>query len=148
MKENISGTNIYNGMKASFLASLVSSLVLLLLTTSFAIQDFNYISIHGSIFGIEKAVYAWIAYFLFAIIIWGFLYTFLEPYLAGNSGTAKGMIFGFCAWLIMMIILMPLTTAGIFLKNYGFGASIIILITDMVFGAIIGHFYGKFKKSS
>jgi hypothetical protein len=52
------------------------------------------------------------------------------------------VIFSIGAWLLMMIIPMPMAGAGLFGLNLGVGAPIAILTLHIVFGAVPGAVYG------
>lgn len=143
---NKKNVNVQKGLLSGFIASAVSSVVLVLLTSLVVIPDFNYIAIQGSLFGITgAALSAWAVYFILGTFIWGLLYAFLEPHLAGQRGSSKGILYGFLVWIAVMLIFMPFTEAGFFLKQYSVSAAGIILVTDLIFGATLGYFYEKLR---
>ena len=135
------------GMIAGFVASVASILVLAFSTFFILVPEFDYIAIQGSAFGLAGgSLAAWISYFLIGIFIWGVLYAIVESLLNGSSRNAKGLLFGSIIWLVVMIVLMPLADAGFFLKEYGFIAALIILITDLSFGLVMSYSYDKFRR--
>lgn len=135
-----------SGLMSGLIASVVSSIVLMIMTSIVLVPEFNFVLIEGSIFGLaETALSAWIVYFLFGLF-WGYLYALIEPALPGNSPVTKGIIAGFLMWIIYMLVLMPLAGTGVFLKQYGFNAVLIILVVDLVFGIVLGYFYDRLRK--
>jgi len=133
--------NVKAGLKSGFIASAISSIALMIMTSIILIPKFNFILIEGSIFGLaETVLYSWIIYFVFGLI-WGYVYALSEPALkVANSSFVKGIIAGFIIWIILLIF-MPIAGAGIFLKHYGLKAAVIILIANLVFGIVLGYFY-------
>ena len=139
--------NITAALTSGFIASAISSLVLILTTSLALIPQFDFVAIQGSIFGLTStAISAWVIYFVIGTFLWGLLYPLIEPYLGAKTPAARGALFGIIIWIIVMVALMPLAQAGFFLKEYGFGAAAIVLLTDLVFGASIGHFYNKLRR--
>jgi len=47
-------------------------------------------------------------------------------------------MFGTAAWLLMMIIVMPMAGAGLFGLGIGIGAPIATLVLHWVYGAVLG----------
>ncbi len=138
-------SNYKAGMISGLIASAVSSLVLILAAALAFVPQFNYIMIQGSLFGLASgALSAWVAYFLIGIFIWGNLYAAIEPSLTMRSNSAKGLVFGLIVWLIVMIIMMPMTNAGFFVREYGLAAALIVLVTDLVFGVVASNMYSRY----
>ena len=66
----------------------------------------------------------------------------LDPYLPGGSHSVKGIVFGVGAWLLMMIVVMPMAGAGLFGMNLGIMAPIMTFILHVIYGAVLGAVYG------
>lgn len=139
--------DIKAGLCAGFMASVISSLVLLVLTSLSLIPEFDFVVIQGALFGFAGTVLsAWIVYFIIGTLIWGSLYASMESRIAGNNPFSKGLLFGLFIWLIIMIVMMPLAGVGIFVKQYGLVAAGIMLLTDLVFGVSTAFFYAKCRE--
>ena len=142
-------SNIIGGMVAGFVASLVSGLFIILAGAMAILPNYDYIKIQASFFtsllGLAKdaAIIAWAIYFVFGTFIWGILYSLMQPKLAGNSQTKRGLIFGLFTWLIYMLILMPIAGEGLFALKYGIAAAIFTLLLNLIFGATLGATYNK-----
>ncbi len=52
------------------------------------------------------------------------------------------MLFATAAWLLMMVIVMPLAGAGLFGVHIGLIAPILTLVLHLVYGTVLGGFYG------
>lgn len=72
---------------------------------------------------------------------WGILFALLVPKLPG-AYWMKGVIFSIGAWVLMMILPMPMAGAGFFGINLGIGAPIATLVLHLIFGAVLGGTYG------
>ena len=83
----------------------------------------------------------WLMHFFIGTVSWGILFALIEPGLPG-SHWLRGVIFSIGAWLLMMIIPMPMAGAGLFGLNLGIGAPIATLILHIVFGVVLGAVYG------
>ena len=90
----------------------------------------------------------WLLHFLVGIVLWGLLFVALNSAMPGGSQTVKGIVFSIAAWLLMMIIPMPMAGAGLFAVNLGIGAPIATLILHIIFGAVLGAVYGLLRKRS
>lgn len=134
-------------MKAGLVSSMVSGLFILLATVlAFGPTDFNIIVIYGSIFGLAAhALGAWILYFGIGIFIWGITYGITERNIGGTT-FSKGVLFGILIWLIVMIIIMPLSNSGLFATKYGLAGVLFTLILDLIFGVTLSVTYNRFSK--
>jgi hypothetical protein len=73
--------------------------------------------------------------------IWGVGFAIVSPYLPGPQWL-RGTIFAVCAWLLMMIVVMPMAGAGMFGRGLGMMAPVATLVLHVVFGAVLGGVYG------
>ena len=85
----------------------------------------------------------WGVHFMIGVVGYGVLMALLDEPLPGDSGTAHGMLIAFAGWLVMMIVLMPMTGAGFFAMKLGMMAPVMTLALHLVFGAVLGWTYGK-----
>lgn len=91
--------------------------------------------------GATSPAAGWIAHFVIGTVLWGGLFAWLDPNLPGGSHWAKGIVFSTGAWLLMMILVMPMAGAGLFGMNLGIMAPIMTLILHLIFGAVLGGVY-------
>ncbi|MEH6646889.1 DUF6789 family protein [Sulfitobacter sp.] len=90
-------------------------------------------------------IVGWIGHFVIGTIAWGGGFAILHSYIPPSNAIIKGIVFGVGAWLIMMVIMMPLAGAGLFGINLGIGALAAALASmlHVVFGAVLGLVYSK-----
>jgi uncharacterized membrane protein YagU involved in acid resistance len=89
--------------------------------------------------------FAWLIHFVVGTLVWGVAYVWLEPRLTG-SPAARGMTFGVLAWLVMMLLVMPLTGAGLFGFGYGLGVPLTLLAVHLAYGAVLGLVYSRLRR--
>jgi len=76
-------------------------------------------------------------------VVWGVVYAMIESRIPIKSLSAKGALFGIFAWLLMMIVFMPLAGAGLFAVHRGtMTVPLITLAYHLVFGVVLGNVYG------
>jgi hypothetical protein len=87
----------------------------------------------------------WMAHLLIGVVIWGGLFSVLEPQLAGSSLWLKGVILGAGAWLLVMILVMPMADTDILGMQLGMVAPIMTLLLHVIYGAVLGGEYAVFQ---
>ena len=88
-------------------------------------------------------VIGWVMHFIIGSIMWGGAFAVLNNFLPSNNQVTKGIIFGIGAWLIMMVIPMPMSGAGLFGMNLGMMAPVMTLVLHIIFGVVLGATYSK-----
>jgi uncharacterized membrane protein YagU involved in acid resistance len=83
----------------------------------------------------------WIGHFLIGSIFWGIGFAILSPYLTGPYW-GRGAIFAGGAWLMMMIVMMPMAGAGLFGIGLGMMTPVATLVLHVVFGLVLAGVYG------
>jgi uncharacterized membrane protein YagU involved in acid resistance len=68
--------------------------------------------------------------------------------LPGKSPLVKGLVFSVCAWLLMMVIAMPMSGAGLFGMNLGMMAPVMTLMLHLIWGAVLGGSYGALERTA
>ena len=141
-------TNIGKGLLAGFVATVVLSALMILKAVMGMMPDMNAIKMlahmgHGMLGLPASPLVGWIAHFLIGTVAWGILFAVLVDRVPGASPTVKGLVFGTAAWLLMMILVMPMAGAGLFGLHLGIGAPIATLVLHWAYGAVLGAVYGK-----
>jgi uncharacterized membrane protein YagU involved in acid resistance len=89
----------------------------------------------------------WGLHFILGTFVWGIAYAFLVPHLPG-SAAIKGMIFGALAWVLMMVVFLPLVGQGFFGLDLGQGpvpaVMALALVLHLSYGLVLGLVYGSF----
>ncbi|MGB8714620.1 MAG: DUF6789 family protein [Onishia taeanensis] len=138
---------VFRGLMAGFTATLVISLILLLRLAAGIIPWYNPIEVMNlaaqDLLGTpDSQMLAWGIHFVVGTVVWGLLFTLLEPYLPGRTPTRRGLEFGVATWLVVMVTVFPLAGSGFFGLGFGLVAPLSMLIAHLVFGAVIGAVYG------
>ncbi len=134
-------SNSMRGMIAGFVATLVLSALLLLKSTMDLVPDLNIIRLLVSL-GSISPVQAWMDHFIVGVVVWGLMFGAYDALAARPAHWLKGLIFGVFAWLLMMVLFLPLAKAGVFGYKLGPMAAVVTLLYHLVYGAVLGTTYG------
>lgn len=91
-------------------------------------------------------VIGWIMHFVIGSIVWGGLFSIFNCALPGKSQIVKGIMFGIFAWLLMMIMPMPMSGAGLFGLKLGMMLPVTTLMFHIIFGIVLGAVFAKLIK--
>jgi uncharacterized membrane protein YagU involved in acid resistance len=87
-------------------------------------------------------VAAWMDHFIVGVVVWGLLFGALDAMWVSRAYWLKGLVFGVFAWLMMMILFMPLAKAGLFGTRIGPAAALVPLGYHLIYGLVLGVVYG------
>jgi hypothetical protein len=142
MEVHMNGSNILKGVVAGFAATVVLSALMVMKSMMGLMPQLDVIAMLTKMMGGSSHAVGWIAHFVIGSVVWGGLFTWLDPNLPGRAYWLNGVIFGVGAWLLMMVAIMPMAGAGLFGTNLGMMAPIMTLVLHMIFGAVLGGVYG------
>jgi hypothetical protein len=134
-------SNSMKGMVAGLVATLVLSGLLLFKGTMNLVPELSIISLLMSL-GSITAVQAWMDHFIVGVVAWGLAFGAYDSLASRPAHWLKGIIFGVFAWVVMMVLFMPLAKAGVFGWKIGPMAAAVTLIYHLVYGAVLGTTYG------
>jgi hypothetical protein len=134
-------SNSMKGMIAGFVATVVLSALLLFKSTMDIVPELNMIRLLTSL-GSIGVVAAWMDHFIVGVVVWGLLFGAYDAVASRPAHWLKGLIFGVFAWLMMMVLFMPLAKAGVFGYRLGPMAAVVTLLYHLVYGAVLGTTYG------
>ena len=134
-------SNSMKGMLAGLVATLVLSGLLLLKSTMNLVPELNLIRLLVNL-GSISTVQAWMDHFIIGVVVWGLLFGVYDSMASRPAHWLKGIIFGVFAWLVMMVLFMPLAKVGIFGSKIGPMAAAVTLMYHLVYGAVLGTTYG------
>lgn len=135
------------GMIASFVATVVLSILMMMKTAMGVMPELNIIHMLAGMVG-ASAVVGWVAHFVIGTVAWGGGFALLNDKLPGDSQVTKGIAFGVVAWLAMMIVVMPMASAGFFGLSLGIMVPVMTLVLHIIFGAVLGWVYAKLAPAS
>ncbi|WP_225897011.1 DUF6789 family protein [Brevundimonas goettingensis] len=101
-------------------------------------------AIVASMIGMDGNVaVGWIAHFLMGTVVLGPLFGILCPRLPTDTQATKGIAFSVGAFVIMMTGVFLFGGPSTFAGDAGFGVVAWLLITNVVFGIVLGLVYGE-----
>jgi hypothetical protein len=132
---------IRRGIIAGFLATVVLSALMLMKKSMGVMPELDPIGMISAMAGAKSPVVGWIGHFAVGTIFWGIGFAIVSPYLPGSYGL-RGVIFAFGAWLMMMILMMPMAGAGMFGLGLGKMVPIAALVLHAIYGLVLGSIFG------
>ncbi|GMR17450.1 MAG: hypothetical protein BMS9Abin32_557 [Gammaproteobacteria bacterium] len=134
--------NASKGIIAGLVATLVLSLIMVAKGMMGLMPGLNVIAMLSTMMHAGPAV-GWIAHFMIGALVWGLGFVALSKFLPGSSSLVQGISFGIAAWLMMMLLVMPMAGAGLFGLKMGAMAPILTLMLHVIYGAVLGGVFGK-----
>ncbi len=119
---------IGRGVIAGFLATLILSAAVDPMTTVARTAD------------VLSTTFGWMLHFVVGSLVWGASFALLERRLFGPLWL-RGLVFGFLAWLVVMLTVMPLTRGDWFGLALGVATPVTMLAIHLIYGAMLGAFY-------
>jgi uncharacterized membrane protein YagU involved in acid resistance len=103
---------------------------------------------HGMMGLPANPVVGWVLHFMIGTVLWGIGFALLYKVLPSGGPVSKGIVFGVLAWLLMMLIAMPMAGAGLFGMKMGMMAPVMTLVLHLIWGAVLGATYSGLGRSS
>lgn len=141
------------GLLAGFIATVVLSLLMVMKGAMGLMPQLNVITMLSHMMHAKMGLPAspatgWVLHFLIGTVAWGLGFAALFNLLPGKRAWQKGIIFGTGAWLLMMLMPMPMAGAGLFGLKMGMMAPVMTLVLHVIFGAVLGAAYGRLAAGS
>lgn len=133
--------NIGKGLVAGFVATLALSVIMVMKEAMGLMPELDVARMLGAMMGNGPSA-GWVGHFVIGTVIWGATFAWLEPHLPSDRHWLRGVIFGLGAWLLMMLLGMPMAGAGLFGTRIGPMAPVMTLVLHVVYGAVLGGVYG------
>jgi len=139
--------DIGKSMIAGFVATVVLSALMIMKMMMGLMPDLNAIKMmtvmaHNMAGTPAVPAVGWIMHFMIGTVLWGVLFALIGKSLPGGYVT-KGLFFGVLAWILMMVMVMPMAGAGFFGLKLGMMAPVMTLMLHLVYGAILGGMYSR-----
>jgi len=143
---------ILAGFAAGLAATVVLSILMILKSAAGMLPQMNAIGMLTQMGQNYLALPAnpavgWVAHAIIGVIAWGGLFALLADKLPGPMW-ARGMLFSVGAWLLMMIVVMPMAGAGFFAAGIGPAAAIATLVLHLIFGAVLGGVFDRLTETT
>jgi hypothetical protein len=145
---------ILNGLAAGFVATVVTSLVLIggsrseLLTQVDPITELTTAASHYQVGPLTPQA-GWALYFIIGTLVLGGLYALIRRQLPGGPVTS-GLYFGTLVWVVEVVFLQPLTGVGLLAHGLpgGIAEGGAALFLNLVFGVVLGIVYANLRNSA
>lgn len=137
-------SNVSKGIIAGLVATVVLSMIMVAKGMMGLMPGLNVIAMLSSMAGAAPVV-GWFMHLAIGTLIWGLAFVATLKFLPGNSNIAKGISFGVAAWIMMMLIVMPMAGAGLFGLNMGMMAPLMTLMLHAIYGAVLGFTFNKLR---
>jgi hypothetical protein len=132
--------DVTDGIIAGFIATVVTTLVILAQQASGIAPDFNLIALIQTAATGPDLLFAWIFHFVVGAVLWGGLFAVFSPHVPGPHWV-RGLAFGGLIWLAMMLAFLP--SAGLPMFAMGMPTSVVLttLAINIIFGVVLGEAY-------
>lgn len=146
--------NIYlRAIIAGFVATVVLSALMLIKSMMGVMPGLDIIQMltgmaHNMMGLPANPAVGWMLHFLIGTVVWGIGFALLYKMLPGGSPVIKGIVFGVLAWLLMMLIPMPMAGAGLFGMKFGIMAPVMTLVLHVIWGAVLGATFSGLSRSA
>ena len=145
--------NYIRAMIAGFVATVVLSALMLIKSMMGVMPELNLASMlagmaHDMLGLPANPAIGWVLHFMIGTAVWGIGFALLFTVLPGNGAVLKGIVFGALAWVLMMLIPMPMAGAGLFAMKMGMMAPVMTLVLHLLWGAVLGATYGSLSRST
>jgi len=131
-----------NGIFAGFIATIVLSVLMVMKQMMGMMPELDVIRMLTDMLSAPSLMVGWIMHFMIGSIVWGGLFALLYDRIPGGSAIIRGALFGIGAWLLMMIMVMPMAGAGLFGLRFGIPAPVMTLLLHIVYGVTLGAVFG------
>jgi len=118
---------IGRGIVAGFVATVVLSAMMVMKQSMGIMPELNPIAMIAEMAGARSPLVGWIGHFVIGSVFWGAGFAIVSPYLPGPYWL-RGSIFAAGAWLMMMIVVLPMAGAGLFGLGLGMMTPIATLV--------------------
>ncbi|GAK33422.1 hypothetical protein JCM17846_23490 [Iodidimonas nitroreducens] len=140
-----------NGIIAAFIATVVLSAIMLMKGAMGIMPELNVIKMLSGMSANmlqmpANPMIGWVMHFVIGSIIWGALFVAGLKLWPGSSSMMKGISFSIAAWLLMMILPMPMAGAGVFGLNMGIMAPIMTFVLHVIYGLVMGAIFTKLEE--
>jgi hypothetical protein len=140
MERIMATANYLKGIVGGLAGTIALSTFMVMKDMMGIMPQFDMVGMLATMLGASRMT-AWIVHLLIGTVVWGALFAWLDPYLPGRSHWLKGTSFGIAAWVLMMILVMPMAGAGLFAANLGMMVTAATLMLHAMYGAVLGGVY-------
>ena len=133
--------NELKGLIAGFIATLVISAILVINGMMNLIPQIDLVRMLGSA-ALLSPTSAWMDHFIIGVVVWGLLFAAYDSVAPSTAIWLKGLSFGCFAWLLTMVVFLPLVGAGFFGVRLGAVAFVGLLVLHLIYGLVVAVTFG------
>lgn len=142
--------DIERGVVSGFLATLILSLVMIANNALGVVPQLNVITLltqfaHKTVGTPLAPGIGWVMHFTIGSCFWGVLFAITSRWMPFSAALMDALSFATMAWVLMMLILMPLTGNGLFGLELAFAVPIATFVLHVFWGSLLGIFYGMLR---
>ena len=135
--------NTIRGIIAGFIGTITISILMLIKAKANFMIDLDVVHMLTLKTGGSPTI-GLLFHFIIGTICYGILFSFIIPFIASVKIIIQGIILGFIAWLIMML-LVPVFGHRFFILDMGDIAPILTLLFHLIFGIVFILVYTKLE---
>ena len=132
------------GLLAGLIATTVLSAIMVMKASMGLMPELDPIAMIAAMSGGGTLV-GWAGHFIIGTAFWGIGFAFISPYLPGPYGF-RGVLFATAAWLMMMLVVLPMAGSGPFGLALGMMVPIATLMLHAGFGLVLGTVYSLLQR--
>lgn len=132
------------GILAGLAGALILSALMVMKSQMGIMPELDVIGMISMMMGVSIGV-AWGIHFMIGAV-WGVLFGATYPSVPGSNSLAKGSAFLTGAWLLMMVVVMPMAGGGLFGMNLGIMAPVMTLALHLIFGLVMGGTFSRTER--
>jgi hypothetical protein len=129
--------NSWKGVIAGLVATLVLSAIFMVLNAANILPDLDIVTLIDHLGSIGRGG-AWADHFIVGALLWGPIFAAFDATSAERPRWQKGLIFSIGAWVMMMLIFMPVVGGGLFGWRFGLSASVGMFGLHLIYGGVLG----------
>lgn len=136
------------GVIAAIAATIVLALLLMANKSMGWVPGLDLIASFMILAGSLDMMTGWIVFGVVLALVGGLVFSLLDAHLdrpIGAEEFLRGALFGVGAFLIVGVLVMPMSGADAFGMKYGIGAPILLAVVFIVYGAVMGGIYGMMR---
>lgn len=130
-------------MMAGLVATVVLSVLMVMKSAMGVMPELDLPRMIAGMMGMPDApAIGWAVHFMIGVVGYGAALALVGERLPGGSLMWRGVFLATLGWLVMLVVLMPMAGAGLFGMRLGVAAPLMTLMLHLVFGAVLGGYYG------
>ena len=138
----------FKGIAAAIVATAVLAGLMWANQTMQWVPGLDLVSSFMILAGSTEIMTGWIVFGVVLALIGGLVFSLLDAHLDRPEGweeILRGALFGLGAFLIVGILVMPMSGHEAFAMKYGWGGPIYLFIVFIVYGAVMGAIYAMMR---